>query len=368
VKEIDWTLLARYLEGTCSAAERGVVDQWVASDPSRARELEELRRTWSRSATLPSSRRVAAMWRALASQMHEVDPKVHVGEGPMGYAGTHRPSPARILKLPEQRTTWRQRAVRGISATTVAAVVLTIVWPRGSAPVSNAPPASPREFVTARGERAAFNLADGSRMTLAAETRVLVPADYGVVTRELLLEGEALFEVVHDTTRPFRVRAKGAVVEDVGTRFDVRAYAEDSLVHVAVETGAVTLLGARSPSGAAARDASVPPHRTVLHAGEIGTVTRSGRVATSRAAPLGNYVSWADGRLEFAHVLLSDVVRAIGRWYDLDVQVEGEKLASERVTATFSVQSPSEMLGILALATGARVERRGRMVRLIPNQ
>ena len=60
-------------------------------------------------------------------------------------------------------------------------------------------------------------------------------------TREVELEGEAYFAVVHDAARPFAVRAHGAVATDVGTAFDVRAYPEDAGARIAVTEGAVAV-------------------------------------------------------------------------------------------------------------------------------
>ena len=80
-----------------------------------------------------------------------------------------------------------------------------------------------------------------ARVTLNAGSRLRWRADYGARTREVQLEGEGYFEVRHDGARPFRVHAPGAVAEDLGTRFTVRAYPEGSGVEVAVAEGRVAL-------------------------------------------------------------------------------------------------------------------------------
>ena len=89
-------------------------------------------------------------------------------------------------------------------------------------------------------------------------------------------------------------------------------------------------------------------------------------MTTARGAALADYLAWADGSLHFANVPLPEVLRAIGRWYDLDVRVEGHALAARSITAEFSLRSSDEMVRALALAVDARVMRSGRAVILRP--
>jgi transmembrane sensor len=177
------------------------------------------------------------------------------------------------------------------------------------------------------------------------------------------LEGEALFDVVHDTTRPFRVWARDAVAEDLGTRFDVRAYAEDSVVAVAVAEGAVALDRAvASPEGD--RPAGAVAQGVVLRRGDLGTLAPDGRITTATGPVVATYLAWAEGRLQFVKTPLPEVVRAVGRWYDLDVRVASPALASRTVTAEFGAQSAEELMRALALALDARVSRSGRVITL----
>jgi transmembrane sensor len=84
-------------------------------------------------------------------------------------------------------------------------------------------------FQTSAGERRAFDLPDGSRITLDADSvlNVQMLPD----RRSLqLARGEAYFEVAKDAARPFLVRAGGAVVRAVGTAFDVRMSVDRTVV------------------------------------------------------------------------------------------------------------------------------------------
>ena len=230
-------------------------------------------------------------------------------------------------------------------------------------PAESAPGTRPGQYSTSRAQYATIRLADGSEVTLAPESRITVAARFAEGVREVSLEGEAIFNVRHDAAHPLRIRARGVLIEDVGTRFDLRAYASDASVTVAVAEGSVSLTAARSDSASAA---TKPGQPIVLERGDLGTVDGQGNTSTERLVHVSIYLDWANGRLSFVDRPLEDVLRTIGRWYDLDVRVTDARLRNRRVTAEFAPQSSAEMIDALAVATDATVERDGRVITLRP--
>src|ERR1700734_2214440 len=102
------------------------------------------------------------------------------------------------------------------------------------------------DFETATGEQRTFELEDGSVVSLNTHFRVAVRLTAHV--REVrLVRGEALFHVAHDPSRPFLVSTDDAVVQAVGTQFDV--YRRDDGTVVAVLEGRVNVTKAQAPGG-----------------------------------------------------------------------------------------------------------------------
>src|SRR5439155_775519 len=172
------------------------------------------------------------------------------------------------------------------------------------------PPAPPREYATAPGQRAALTLPDGSRVLLSVGTRLLVPRDYGGVVRSVELEGEAYFVVRHDPARPFLVRTAHGTTEDLGTEFDVRAYREERSLQVVVAAGRVAL------RGKAAADSVL-----MLRPRERGVIESSGSATITTRVSLQHYLAWTRGTLRFDDAPLSSVLGQLERWYDLDIQL-----------------------------------------------
>jgi transmembrane sensor len=335
-------VLARYVAGECSSAEAREIERWAAEDPANSVRLAELRALWQAAAP-PPPWDIEGMWAGVRRTMR-----------------ADRGRSVRIGRAFPSRRWWGSPLVAAALVGVTAGASLLVLRVSADRPTAQAS-LPMREYVTPRGQRATFQLPDGTRLVLAPASRLRVPADYRRGVREVYLEGEALFDVVHDSTQPFRVHARDAVAEDLGTRFDVRAYPEDAAVAVAVAEGAVAL-GRAAPRGTAS--AGDAPQGVVLREGELGTLDAAGRVTTARGAALAAYLSWADGRLHFVNTPLPQVAHEVGRWFDLDVRLEGAALADRTVTADFEAQSADELLRALALAVDAQVARSGSTVTL----
>lgn len=90
-----------------------------------------------------------------------------------------------------------------------------------------------------RGGEYSLVLSDGTRVWLNAETELTYPTVFGKGERKLMLKGEACFEVVTDTARPFIVESFYNRVEVLGTRFNVSAYTGKSAVKTTLLRGKV---------------------------------------------------------------------------------------------------------------------------------
>ncbi|MGH2900192.1 MAG: FecR family protein, partial [Solirubrobacteraceae bacterium] len=171
--------------------------------------------------------------------------------------------------------------------------------------------------------------------------------------RSVTLEGVADFSVVHDGTRPFRVRAKNAVVTDVGTEFVVRAYAADSGVDVSVSSGIVAVLG-----GA--------PDSVELRAGQVAFVAANGRIAQVTGASAQTLTAWVHDRLVFDDVPLSTVAAELGRWFDVQIRIPDQQLARRRLIAAYTRTTLSGVLDAIAATLPVRYERTGNVVTILP--
>src|SRR5262249_28353313 len=146
------------------------------------------------------------------------------------------------LLLPKQTLRARTRKrLRWLAAAAAVGAVALGVWMTRL---------STERFNTPVGELREIQLADGSIVNLNAQSEVVV--QFTRSERDIrLARGEAMFKVARDPARPFRVRTTNAIVEAVGTQFNVNAR-PDGTTTVAVLEGKVKLAGDNAQAALAA--------------------------------------------------------------------------------------------------------------------
>jgi ferric-dicitrate binding protein FerR (iron transport regulator) len=242
----------------------------------------------------------------------------------------------------------------GLAAVVIAAAIVlaqrTGVFDR--LPVGRHGAVAQRTITTHPGERAQINLPDGSRIMLASESTVRYPVDLSGFQRAVTLTGEAVFSIAHNGARPFVIRANGAMVKDVGTTFDVRAYPGETHVRVVVVEGSVDLGGAE-PVG--------PTQR--LRRGELGQRDAQGAIEIRVVDP-ARYVAWTDGRLLFDETPMREVAAQLARWYGSPVVIADSALSARDFTGSFNGEALPDVLAVITAAVHARVDWRADTARL----
>jgi len=355
--------LLRYVSGASPLAEAESIRIWAAGDPDRAASIEELRAAWNQSVTPPQWDK-GEVWDRLARH-------IPGAETPAQKATDQ----AVVLRRPPL-TRYPARSRWSSSYLAIAAAVMVLagggVYVRMHEPAQSVIPASApmREIATTRGQQATLDLADGTQVTLAADSKLRIPSSFdraggdGVRRRDVELTGRAFFDVVHDTTRPFVVHTTTAVTKDVGTSFVISAYPETHTTQVVVVSGSV---GLWDRPGVSASDTSRRRHPLmVLTRGDLATLDTNGTAMRARNVSLATYTSWMHGELVFDHVPVRVAIQELERWYDIDVHVTDPALRARRITATIRGETAEAAMQHLALTLGANVRQDGRVVTFYP--
>jgi transmembrane sensor len=207
-------------------------------------------------------------------------------------------------------------------------------------------------IATGVGALDSLRLPDGTRIVIGPLSSVRIAQGYGMTSREVDVTGDAYFEVVHDSSKPFVAHALHATVQDLGTKFTVRTDAADG-VAVSVSEGSVSLQGRNeNPGMIGSVGASV-----VLKPGERGVVRTDGQTVKELAAP--DDMAWLRRQLVFREAPIPEVVASLRRWYGIELRVPDTSLAARHLTATFSGEPPERVLEVIRLVLGADIERRG---------
>lgn len=346
-----WIMLDRYLAGDAQSSDVAIVREWVAADPRRAQVLDDLRQIRQVAIAARGHRTANEGWRTLLDRLGVDAQHATVAGAP----GLRHGSGAHVQY--NAAGVFRRRSSYAIAAALVLAAGLTIVGvTRLRLGKASARPTAaadvPRTYATARGRRAEVRLPDGTRVSLAPDSRVTWTTNGDSLQRDVRLEGEAYFDVVHDVRRPFRVRAANVVIRDVGTRFAVRAYPTDTVVRVAVTSGQVRVRAENAPSLSGA----------LLDPGMLGLVSASGVTSLRHDADTARYNAFARGQMQFVRAPLRAVIAELERWYDIDIRLSNSALGNRRITATLDDQTLPDLLAQLSITLNLRITRTGRVV------
>jgi transmembrane sensor len=219
----------------------------------------------------------------------------------------------------------------------------------------SAGPGSWRSFETGVGEQRAVRLDDGSLLQLNTDSQIRVR--FTGRRRDLeLIYGEALFDVEHEPSRPFRVQAGGTVVQAIGTRFNV--HHRTGATKVAVLEGLVEITPSPDDTGAAAQGGA-DGKSTRLPAGQGARLGPTGRVITLERVDAAQATAWRQRRLIFEKDTLADITDEFNRYNVAPrLVVEGEAARAKRYTGIFDADDPSSLLQYLARDGSLVVEKR----------
>ncbi|MCZ4222635.1 FecR family protein [Pedobacter rhodius] len=184
------------------------------------------------------------------------------------------------------------------------------------------------------GERILRLLPDGSKVWLNAGTTIRIIKDFKGKTREVFLEGEAFFDVIHDQ-KPFVIHTGTLTTQVLGTAFNVSAYPEKN-ISVVVLRGKVGVKDTRHLIG------FVKPNEEL----EYDVLTKASKSLQVNAAL---YSSWTKGELEFNDVNMEEAAEILSRWYNVKIAFKDEGIKTSRFVASFPANtSLTQVINIIS--------------------
>lgn len=194
-------------------------------------------------------------------------------------------------------------------------------------------------IVVPYGKRFELVLSDGTVVHLNAGTSLKYPIKFlKNQKRQIFLNGEAYFDVVEDSKRPFVVNTNALDVQVYGTQFNVTAYEENKSVDVVLVEGSVGLYVQNN------NESSEQGSATQLEPGYKGTFDRGSNVITVNKVNTSFYTSWIYGELVFRRMPFDQIIKRLERHYNISIVNENEVLGEELFNASFSNQAIENVL------------------------
>lgn len=165
------------------------------------------------------------------------------------------------------------------------------------------------QLIVPAAKRSFLELADGSRIWVNANTRVVYPVTFEEKKREIYVEGEIYIEVTPDKERPFIVKSNKMDIRVLGTSFNVSAYDTNSEVSVVLVSGKVNVRTDNQTESVLE-----PSDRLSYEKGSTNI----------KKVNVENYISWKDGYYAFDNEYFSTVLDKLSNYYGKKISYNSE--------------------------------------------
>lgn len=198
-------------------------------------------------------------------------------------------------------------------------------------------------------------LPDGSSVKLSPESKLSYPATFVKKEREVLLNGEAFFEVTKNPESPFKVYTSDVVTTVLGTSFTVKAFDRDKDVRVVVKTGKVTV-AANAPLNKTQQPEKTElvllPNQQVVYHRDDQKMKRS---LIENPAQIGP-ADITSQNLIFDNAPVAKVFESLQKRYEVQIIYDADLMAGCELTAELGQEPLFEKLGMICKAIQARYE------------
>lgn len=182
---------------------------------------------------------------------------------------------------------------------------------------------------TPRGGQYQVQLPDGTHVWLNSASSLVYPTAFVGPVREVQLTGEAYFEVSHNAHQPFIVHTHKMEVEVLGTGFNIMAYPEEKAVRTTLVHGAVLVKN--------------DTQKKIIKPGEQATLLNNHQSFDISKVDVSQVVAWKTGEFWFKNTGIKNIMRQLSRWYDFEVQYQGD-VSDIRLSGVLAKRRSAEQL------------------------
>jgi len=194
---------------------------------------------------------------------------------------------------------------------------------------------------TPAGMQTDFFLPDSSHVWLNSGSEFKYPVCFTQEKRQVELSGEAFFDVVKDSSRPFLVHAGKLNIEVKGTQFNVINYPDEIFTELILKSGNVRLF-----SGKYEDNNTI----TTIKPGERAFLDTGNNKLIVEKADIDKYLAWKEGMLIFRDDRMDEVVRKLNRWFNVEIILKSPELKEYVYTATYRDETLPQILELLKIS------------------
>lgn len=216
------------------------------------------------------------------------------------------------------------------------------------------------EASTRYGSKTKLVLPDGTHVWLNSGSKLTYDKSYGNNKREVVLSGEAYFDVVRNTEKPFIIHANQVNITVLGTAFNVKSYPGDKTTETSLIRGSVEVSINNRPSE---KFILKPNEKLVVLNEDVESKKPEKQAVQQQQEPLVTIshltyqkkdsaiieTSWVENKLIFNDESFHDLAIKMERWYGISIEFHDAKIEQLRFTGIFENESIQQALKALQI-------------------
>jgi len=335
-------LLIRFLTETATSEEIEQVEQWCVQSDENQRTLEQLY------FTIQASNRLKVI-----QMVNSNEALINIKE-----------------RIKKQKKSIRRRIIIQYFQRVAAILLLPLVVAVWLLLQKNEISAQYIELHSNPGMVASFELPDGSKVWLNGGSILRYPNIFKGKNREVEMSGQGYFEIVHNARQPFSVRTSETFsLEVLGTSFNLSAYNDENIIEATLVEGSVRLkllqegklvqhvmkpnekvIYTKNEKMESVIVNNIPPKNTKTIADED---KKPELIKIATVDPQYD-IAWKDRQILFRNHPMEEVIRTLGRYYNVKFVVKNNQVMDSRITGKFSNEQLPQVMDYLKIASGIK--------------
>jgi transmembrane sensor len=308
-------LLAGYFSGDLSEEKRMIVDKWRQESPENEKLIQEMLYSWEAIPILKEMEQFNSF-----EALKKVNPR-----------------------LPVNKRKWLFYIQRVAAVLAIPLMIYSIyITARNSSLNQIAETKSVIQTVGSRqGMVSHLILNDGTQVWLNSGATLQFPLQFTGEKRNVKLTGEAYFEVAKDEKHPFVLNAQKLNIEVLGTSFNVVSYDDESISEVVLASGKIKLFE---------QSDNKIKQFGYMHPGQKAVYSKASQKVITSEVDVNKYIAWRQGKLVFNDDPMGDVIKRLGHWYNVEIEVKDPEINNYIYTATFTNENLKQVLYLLKIS------------------
>lgn len=342
INDID--LITHVLTGEASEEERDALLVWIDESKSNMKLFFEMKDIWEVSHASSDNRFESDIsWERFKDQ---IDSKEEQEE-----KGKRRQIFRSFLKM-----------------ASIVLISIGLSWLAFSLTTAKKPLTAKNEVITPIGSKTQIVLPDGTKVWLNSGSNLTYYSDYNGQKRDVILSGEAFFEVVKNPKKPFIVKAGKIDIKAYGTAFNVKSYPSDRFVETTLINGTVTIEQVATKKTLVVLK---PNQKSIFYKESIGLnlikILKLNKQKISKDSIIEvnanenillaqtnteNVTAWKEQKLYFTSETFDEIATKLERWYGVKIHLQSKDLMDERFTGKFTHnESLVQVLEVIKITT-----------------